>query len=96
MKIDKDILYKVAHLARLEIRTEEEEQLLKDLAAMVSWVEQLEEVDTDEVEPLTNMSKEINVLREDETEQYSDREDILKNAPDTDSDFFKVPKFLHK
>lgn len=94
MKIDKDTLQKIAHLSRLEIRTEDEEKMLKDLSAMVTFVEKLNEVNTDGVEPLTTMSQEVNALREDVVKQDLTHEEILKNSPVKDKDFFRVPKVL--
>jgi aspartyl-tRNA(Asn)/glutamyl-tRNA(Gln) amidotransferase subunit C len=57
-------------------------------------VEQLQEVDTEGVEPLTNMSHEVNVFREDVAGEHLDHERALKNAPDHDEDYFRVPKVL--
>ncbi len=96
MKVDKETLEKVAHLARLKIKPEEEDKLLKDLSEILSWVEKLKEVDTDGVEPLTHMTQEFNVLRADKAEKTISREDALKNAPDHDEQFFKVPKVLKR
>ena len=94
MRINKETLQKIAHLSRLEIRQEDEERMIKDLTAIVSFVEKLKEVNTDGVEPLTTMSYEINVLREDKVEQPLRREDALKNAPKKDHEYFRVPKVL--
>ena len=58
------------------------------------WLEKLKEVDTENVEPLTTMSHEINVLREDEVKEHLSHERALKNAPKKDSDYFRVPKVL--
>ncbi len=94
MKIDKETLEKIAHLARLEIAEEDVPRMLKDMSKMVSFVEKLKEVNTEGVEPLTTMSHEVNVLREDEVKNQLSKEDVLKNAPDKDDNFFKVPKVL--
>ena len=56
MKIDKSTLQKMAHLARLEIEEKDEKSMIKDMNEILTWVEQLDEVDTTSVEPLTNMS----------------------------------------
>ena len=96
MKVDKKDLEKVAHLARIQIKPEEEEQLTKDMGEIMTWVEKLKEVDTIGVEPLTHMTEEINVLREDEAQQTITRENGLKNAPDHNDKFFKVPKVLKR
>jgi aspartyl-tRNA(Asn)/glutamyl-tRNA(Gln) amidotransferase subunit C len=94
MKIDKETLHKIAHLSRLEIDEKNEEEMLKDLSEIITWVEQLNEVETEGIEPLTNMSQETNVFREDVVEGHLDHERALKNAPKKDDDYFRVPKFL--
>lgn len=94
MNIDKDTLQKIAHLARLEIRSEHEEKILKDLTSMINFVEQLNEVNTDGIEPLTTMSQEVNAFRSDEVREHLDRHDGLSNAPSHDDEFFKVPKVI--
>ncbi|MCH5597122.1 Asp-tRNA(Asn)/Glu-tRNA(Gln) amidotransferase subunit GatC [Niabella ginsengisoli] len=63
---------------------------------MIGFVEKLNELDLGEVEPLMHMSDEINVLREDEIKGSASREDALKNAPETDGQFFLVPKVIKK
>jgi aspartyl-tRNA(Asn)/glutamyl-tRNA(Gln) amidotransferase subunit C len=94
MKIDKDTLSKIAHLARLEFDDKDTNKMLDDMNRMIAFVEKLNEVDTDGVEPLTTMSHEVNVLREDEVQPHLSHEAALKNAPKKDSDYFRVPKVL--
>ncbi len=94
MKIDKEHLYKIAHLARLEFDESTAEKMMEDMNRISSWVETLEKVNTDGVEPLTTMSHEINVLREDEVKNHLNHERALKNAPQKDADFFRVPKVI--
>jgi aspartyl-tRNA(Asn)/glutamyl-tRNA(Gln) amidotransferase subunit C len=94
MKIDKQTLDKIAHLSRLEINPNDEPKMMQDLSAIVTFVEKLNEVNTDGVEPLTTMSQEINALREDETGGHLSHEEVLKNAPAKDKDFFRVPKVI--
>jgi len=94
MKIDKETLSKIAHLARLEIDEKDTPKMLEDMNKIVSFVEKLKEVNTDGIEPLTTMSHEVNALREDIVENQLAREEVLKNAPKKDSDFFRVPKVL--
>ena len=94
MQVDKETLSKIAHLARLEFEEGDEKEMIESLTEILSWVEQLEEVDTEGVEPLTTMSKEVNVLREDEASNRLDQENALKNAPKKDSVYFRVPKVL--
>ena len=94
MQVDKETLHKVAHLARLNIKPEEEAKLLSDMSEILTWVNKLEEVDTEGVEPLTHMTTEVNAMRADKAVQTISREDALKNAPKKDDKFFKVPKVL--
>jgi aspartyl-tRNA(Asn)/glutamyl-tRNA(Gln) amidotransferase subunit C len=94
MKIDRQLLDKIAHLARLEFDEKDAAKMMQDMTAIVEWVEKLKEVDTEGVEPLTTMSHEINVLRDDEVKPHLPHDEVLKNAPKKDSDFFRVPKVL--
>ena len=94
MKIDRALLDKIAHLSRLEFDEKDAEKMMKDMTAIVDWVEKLKEVNTDGVEPLTTMSHEINALREDEVKEHLSHESALRNAPKKDSDYFRVPKVL--
>jgi aspartyl-tRNA(Asn)/glutamyl-tRNA(Gln) amidotransferase subunit C len=94
MKIDKETLNKIAHLARLEFDEKDSEKMMQDMTNMVNFVEKLNEVDTTGVEPLTTMSHEINALREDEVKPHLPHEEALKNAPKKDAHYFRVPKVL--
>ena len=96
MKVDKETLHKVAHLARLHIKPEEEQKLLEDMSNTLSWVEKLKALDTEGVEPLTHITFEKNVLRKDKVHFTISTEDGLKNAPEHDKRFFKVPKVLKR
>lgn len=92
MKIDKNTLDKIAHLARLELDETREEEMLQSLSEILTWVEKLNELDTEGIEPLTNMSMEVNRLRPDVVGEHLDRERALSNAPKRDKKFFRVPK----
>ncbi len=94
MKITQEIVRKTAHLARLKFSDAEEIQMIDDLQKMVDWVDKLNEIDTEGVEPLTGMSSEKNVFREDKVSNQLSREDALKNAPKHDSEYFRVPKVI--
>ncbi|MFY0601138.1 MAG: Asp-tRNA(Asn)/Glu-tRNA(Gln) amidotransferase subunit GatC [Cyclobacteriaceae bacterium] len=94
MNIDKETLQKIAHLARLELDPSKEDQMKKDLEEIIDWVDKLNELDTDGIEPLTNMSFEVNAFREDKIVEPLSQERGLKNAPDKSGDYFKVPKVL--
>lgn len=94
MKVDHDTLQKIAHLARLEVRPEEEAALLDSLNEVLTWMEQLNELDTTGVEPLTHISEETNVMRDDVVGEHLPRDRALSNAPQQDGTFFQVPKVL--
>ena len=94
MKIDSTTVRKMAHLARLDFEEHAEQAMLESMSEILDWVEQLEEVDTTGVEPLTNMSYEINALREDRVGEHLSQERGLQNAPRHDGEFFRVPKVL--
>ncbi len=94
MKIDKNKLQSLAHLARLKIKPEEEESLLHDMSEILRWVDHLQSVDTNGVEPLRHMTLEKNVMREDKTEGNSTQVQTLKNAPETYKKYLKVPEVL--
>ncbi len=94
MKITRELLDKIAHLARLEVKEEDAEKMMSDMSALVTWVEKLNEVDTQGVEPLTTMSHEVNTLRNDEVNTPLTHEAVLKNAPLKNEDYFRVPKVL--
>lgn len=94
MKIDRALLDKIAHLSRLEFDEKDAGKMMQDMTAIVEWVEKLSEVDTEGVEPLTTMSHEVNVLREDVVKEHLDHDRALANAPRKDAEYFRVPKVI--
>ena len=94
MKIDQETLQKIAHLARLNFDSQAAEKMSADLSQVLNWVEQLQEVDTEGVAPLTNMSAEVNALRKDVVGAQLTQEQALKNAPQQENGFFCVPKVM--
>jgi aspartyl-tRNA(Asn)/glutamyl-tRNA(Gln) amidotransferase subunit C len=94
MQIDRALLDKIAHLSRLEFDEKDAGKMMRDMTAIVTWVEQLNEVNTDGVEPLTTMSHEVNALREDEVKEHLSHEKALQHAPKKDNDYFRVPKVI--
>ena len=96
MKITDEIVDQIAHLARLEFNGEEKENIKADLTNIIAFVDQLNTVDTEGVEPLIFMSDAINVLREDVYKPSITQEEALKNAPNADSDYFKIAKVLRQ
>ena len=96
MEVNDALLDKLADLAKLYIEPDEREGLKQDLQRMISFVEKLQEMDTTGTDQLLQMSDSVNVLREDKVQGSVSREEALKNAPDTDGVFFKVPKVIKK
>lgn len=96
MKVNDELVDKVATLAKLRFEGEEKEAIKKDMERILTFVEQLNKVDTAGVEPLEYMTSHYQELRADISESTIAKEDALKNAPAKDSDYFKVPKVLNK
>ena len=96
MEVNDQLVEKLAHLSRLQFNESEKAEIKNDLQRMIGFVEKLNELNLDGVEPLMHMSEEINVLREDEIKGSVSREEALKNAPLHDDQFFKVPKVIKK
>ncbi len=97
MKIDEATLDRIAELARLDVsdpavRT----QLLGDMQRVLDFVEKLNEIDTNGVEPLIHLSEETNVLRADVATPGLSKKEVLMNSPVKDSDYFKVPRVVDK
>ena len=96
MKIDNELVDKLAELSKLEFDEQAKKDLQKDLQKILDMVERLKEVNVDGVEPLIYMTDEKNVLRKDVVKDTVSKDDALSNAPQRDSDYFKVPKVLKK
>ncbi len=96
MKVNDELIDKLANLARLQFNPQEKEDIKKDLQQMIGFIDKLNELDTTGVEPLLHVSENINVLREDEVEGTISREEAFRNAPLHDEQFFKVPKVIRK
>ena len=94
MKIDKNTINKIASLSRIKLDDKESEDYIKDLNHILDWVEQLNEIDTEKVEPLSNISSSILPKREDISNDANSSDEILENAPDKLEGFFAVPKVV--
>lgn len=94
MEVNDELIGKLANLARLEFGDEEKQVLRNDLHKMIAFVEKLNELDTTGVEPLLHMSPEVNILREDRVQGSVSREKALKNAPNHNGEYFRVPKVI--
>ncbi len=94
MHIDIETVRKIAHLSRLEFTRPEEKAMEQELNKILTWMDKLNEVNTDNVEPLIHMSSELNVFRNDEVLPHLDHKKALLNAHKKDSDYFRVPKVI--
>ncbi|HEU4957350.1 MAG TPA: Asp-tRNA(Asn)/Glu-tRNA(Gln) amidotransferase subunit GatC [Sphingomicrobium sp.] len=94
MSVNADQVRHVARLARLALGDDEIDRMVPELNNILGWVEQLGEVDTDGVEPLTAVIENRLRLRDDVVSDGDCRDDILKNAPDAQHGFFAVPKVI--
>lgn len=92
--IDLEQVRKVAHLARLDLTAADEVVLPGQLSAILDYVEQLSELDTEDVPPTTRAIDVSNIVREDVQVTFGDREGLLENAPEREDDFFRVPQIL--
>ena len=82
----------VAKLARLELTEEEKELYTKQLGDVLKYVDQMNEVDTTNIKPMTQVIDFCNVMREDKVVQEISKEALMANAPEEENGFFKVPK----
>lgn len=96
MKIDKDTVDKIAHLARLELNEAEKEKAIVELSEILSFMAKLDELDTTGVQPLVYMNDAVNVLRPDEVHQEITPAEALLNAPLSDGTYFKVAKVIER
>jgi aspartyl-tRNA(Asn)/glutamyl-tRNA(Gln) amidotransferase subunit C len=95
-RINTDTVDRIAHLARLEFDKDEKLRIVDKMNRMLEFVDKLSELNTDQVEPLIYMCDEVNALREDVVVETITQKEALMNAPQKDSDYFKVPKVVDK
>ena len=94
MTIDLKTVKHISKLSRISIDDNKAKKLVKDLNSIFSFIEKLNELDTKNTEPLTSIAETTLKLRKDEIKSENIREDILKNSPDKNKDFFVVPKVV--
>ncbi|MBT3902892.1 MAG: Asp-tRNA(Asn)/Glu-tRNA(Gln) amidotransferase subunit GatC [Pelagibacteraceae bacterium] len=94
MKLNTNTINKIAKLARIRLSEKEANEFLKDINSILDWVEQLNEVNTDNVEPLTNISSSALTKRRDENQDINSSDEILQNSPDKLEGYFAVPKVV--
>jgi aspartyl-tRNA(Asn)/glutamyl-tRNA(Gln) amidotransferase subunit C len=94
MSVDADTVRRIAHLARIAVADSDVENLRAELNAMLAFVEQLQEVNVEGVEPMTSVTPMVMKKRADVVTDGGIAEDIVKNAPQSDDHFFLVPKVV--
>lgn len=96
MEVTDKLVDHLAHLSRLQFEGEAKENIKADMEKILGFMEKLNELDTENVEPLTYVNQEADELRVDESVKTVSQKEALKNAPKADSDYFKVPRVLEK
>ncbi len=96
MNIDDKLIDHLSNLAKLSFEGQSREALKQDLKKIIGFMDQLNTLNTDHVEPLVFMTDEVNRLRKDESSVEISKMDALKNGPKHDSDYFRIPKVKGK
>lgn len=96
IEINDKLIADLSRLAKLDFSPSDREEMKSDLDKIIGFVDQLSEIKTEGVDPLIYLSEEVNILRADDIANEVSQEDALKNAPQKDSDYFKVPTILKK
>ena len=94
MSIDNKTVRKVSKLAKIRINEREETKLIEELNNILGWVDELKKVDTEKIEPMLSVFNESMVMRKDQVFSETSDELVLKNAPESKSGFFVVPKVV--
>ena len=94
MSIDKDTVKHISKLARISLDENKAESLSKDLTSIMKFIEKLNKLNTDNVKPLTSIVNASLKSRNDEIKDGKIREQILKNSPESNEEFFVVPKII--
>ena len=94
MEFDKKNLLKLGKLARISIKDDKLDSLGEDLNSILKFVDQLQEIKTDQVDPTSNSLEQKLISREDIVEKINEAEDVLENAPEQEMNFYVVPKVI--
>ncbi len=94
MSINKDTIKKISKLARISVTNEETDRLEKDLNSILKFVEQLKELNTDKITPIASVSDQRLTMNKDEIKKINEKEEILKNAPEKNFNYYIVPKVI--
>lgn len=92
MEVTKELVEYVANLSRIRLDDEQTEKMKSELGAIVDYMDVLNQLDTDNIEPMSHVFSITNVMRDDEVKESYEREALLKNAPDHTDETFVVPK----
>lgn len=95
MSLNKKDIEHLANLSKLDFTEEEKDKLIPQLNKILIYVEKLNELDTENIKPLSHPVENINVFRQDIRKTSVSREEALKNAPSRDDAYFKVPKVIN-
>lgn len=96
IKVTQDLIDNLSELSKLNFDQKQSQQIKFDLEKMLEFVNTISQINTDNVEPLVYVNEETKLLRNDEVKDSLSQADALKNAPEKDSDYFKVPVVLKK
>ena len=96
IKVDDKLVTNLSKLAKLKFDKNSSEKMKSDLRKMLEFIDAISQINTDKVDPLIYLSNEANVLRNDIITNEISQKDALKNSPQKDSDYFKVPTVLKK
>ena len=94
MTINKEAVKKISKLSRIASNDEFETSMIKDLNTILKFVDQLNEVDTKDIEPLSSVVEQKLFQREDAVKKMNEKEEILKNSPNKNENYFVVPKVI--
>ena len=94
MKINQNVISKLARLSKLKFNEDEMKLISNDLSKMLEFINQLQDLDTEGTDPLIHVNEEINNWREDQVQGMISQEEALSNSPVKDGTYFKLPKVL--
>jgi aspartyl-tRNA(Asn)/glutamyl-tRNA(Gln) amidotransferase subunit C len=94
VNINQNVISKLARLSKLKFNEDEMKLILNDLSKMLEFINQLQDLDTEGIDPLIHVNEEINNWREDQVQGMISQEEALSNSPVKDGTYFKLPKVL--
>jgi aspartyl-tRNA(Asn)/glutamyl-tRNA(Gln) amidotransferase subunit C len=94
VNINKNVISKLARLSKLKFNEDEMKLISNDLSKMLDFINQLQDLDTEGIDPLIHVNEEINNWREDQVQGMISQEEALSNSPVKDGTYFKLPKVL--